>query len=63
MRKLVALALAAFTVHWLAERSRARRHAQDTPQARPEPITRWEGEGGNAAMQQPMAGGPSMPTP
>lgn len=61
MRKLVTLALAAFTVHWLAERNRARRHAQETPQARPEPITRWEGEGGNTAVQQPVPGGTSVP--
>lgn len=54
MRKLVAFALAAFAVHWLAERNRARRHAEETPQARPEPITRWEGEGGNSAMRQSM---------
>jgi hypothetical protein len=60
MRKLVALALAAFTVHWLAERSRARRHAEETPQARPEPITRWEGEGGNTAVRRPTPDGPSM---
>lgn len=61
MRKLVALALAAFTVHLLAERNRARRHAQETPQARPEPITRWEGEGGNTAVEQPVPA--AMPTP
>lgn len=59
MRKLVALALAAFTVHLLAERNRARRHAQETPAARPEPIARWEGEGGNT-VDQPVPAG--MPT-
>ena len=47
---LIVLAAGALLARWIAGRSRAYQHAQETPAARPEPINRWEGEGGGVPV-------------
>lgn len=47
---LIVLAAGALFARWIAGRNRALHHALDTPAARPEPLNRWEGEGGGVPV-------------